>query len=993
MKKNNSCNKQKLLSSFAKSCWRSPIMLAIGMLVGSQAQAQNFSFTSSNTSQTLPSGTTTTSSITVDDNISAVINGAGATLRYENATADFRLGGSVASSSASLDMRSLDKFVFDNAGHQFIVGGQFSLVDPPGNASGSLTLAKENIITTSVFGIGNSSRVGTVNTHNIGMLTLGQINTINADTIQIGGYRHDGELTFGDNTDASLQLRASNGVSRVSNWLIAYGNKSNTYSGTSTVDLNHGTLNAYIDNLIIGQNSNSFLNGTTTGSLIMNKGLLDANTINIGVNFSDDIASVVNSTLTVISGMVLTHELIIGSAANDAPITGIVNLNNGATLRATTIRAGDGDNATRVINWNDGSIGNYANGENMSISGVNLSLIGTGRHSFQIDGSNASATVDAILSETAPGAAMVKDGSGTLLLNGNNTYTGATTVNDGTLVIGGSITSATTVNAATLLVNGSILSDTTVNNTGVLGGMGRVQNVNIAAGGIITNANGALTVNGDLHLTPGGIYRVQTDQENNTIAIHVKNTLTLNGAQLQVVATAGNYETARHVTILTTNASTGSTIGQFAGITSNLAFLSPTLTYNTHDVILNLARNATLFSDVAHSGNQGAIADVLNAATGNPSGDQATVLHALTALSADQASQALDTMTGTGLIALRRAAPSFSATFNKQLFARLSSVGASSYAMGNAFNTPIMLAANDHIDDLMPTMATQQYAIRENAGPAAAKSDGRGFWLRGYGNDQKTSSDGNAAATHSREVAMSVGFDTQVADGLILGAAFNHGRVNTTAAANETGNANGDAIALYASYATGPWELLGALNMSYISNSMQRRIAFGSIDRTADANFGSSAVTLIGEVSYALPMDGWILKPLAGMSTGYYKSNGFTETGADALDLQVAGATLNAFDTQLGFKALFQSAAIQWQPRAIWSHAFGNSSAPMTAQLQGFNTPFSVRGIDMPRDSMITGLTISANTGKQMSLFSDVQGEFNSRQTNWGLLFGMRVGF
>src|SRR5664280_2907766 len=60
-------------------------------------------------------------------------------------------------------------------------------------------------------------------------------------------------------------------------------------------------------------------------------------------------------------------------------------------------------------------------------------------------------------------------GTGTLTLNGTNTYTGLTTVNAGTLNIAGSIVGSSQVNSnATLLVSGggSVGGGVTVNGTG-----------------------------------------------------------------------------------------------------------------------------------------------------------------------------------------------------------------------------------------------------------------------------------------------------------------------------------------------------------------------------------------------------------------------------------------------------------------------------------------------------------------------------------------------
>ncbi len=92
------------------------------------------------------------------------------------------------------------------------------------------------------------------------------------------------------------------------------------------------------------------------------------------------------------------------------------------------------------------------------------------------------------------GGSFTKIGTGTLTLSGPNTYTGATAVN-----------------AGTLLVNGSITSAVTVNNSGTLGGSGIVGAVTINNGGTLSpgNSPGILNTTGNLTLTMGATYLVE----------------------------------------------------------------------------------------------------------------------------------------------------------------------------------------------------------------------------------------------------------------------------------------------------------------------------------------------------------------------------------------------------------------------------------------------------------------------------------------------------
>jgi autotransporter-associated beta strand protein len=98
-----------------------------------------------------------------------------------------------------------------------------------------------------------------------------------------------------------------------------------------------------------------------------------------------------------------------------------------------------------------------------SISGSgNLEILNTG--SLRTGGNNASTVLNGVISS---GGTLTKRGTGTFTLNANNTYTGDTTVEAGTLIVNGSQSG----------------SDITVLNGATLGGSGRVGALNVATGG------------------------------------------------------------------------------------------------------------------------------------------------------------------------------------------------------------------------------------------------------------------------------------------------------------------------------------------------------------------------------------------------------------------------------------------------------------------------------------------------------------------------------
>jgi fibronectin-binding autotransporter adhesin len=241
--------------------------------------------------------------------------------------------------------------------------------------------------------------------------------------------------------------------------------------------------------------------------------------------------------------------------------------------------------------------------------------------------SNAMTVANAI-----SGAGAVQQvGSGTVILTGANTYSGTTTIGEGSLQVGAggttgslgtgnvvnggalafnrsntmtvanaisgagsltqagtgnliltgtsSYTGATFVNAGRLSVNGSIASSSgvTVASGGTLGGTGSLPGVSVLSGGTLAPGNsiGTLSVAGNLTLAPGSTTQIEV-QGLLIDRINVSGTAALGGT-LQLLAQGGAYTFNAPYTIVQAGAVTGnfaavSSTGSFgAGVTSNVS--------------------------------------------------------------------------------------------------------------------------------------------------------------------------------------------------------------------------------------------------------------------------------------------------------------------------------------------------------------------------------------------------------------------------------------
>ena len=188
------------------------------------------------------------------------------------------------------------------------------------------------------------------------------------------------------------------------------------------------------------------------------------------------------------------------------------------------------------------------------------------------------------------------------------------------------------MSAGTLAVNGSITSNVTVGSGGTLGGTGTIAG-NVAIAGILAPGNsiGTLTVNGNYAQNAGSTYTVEVNAAGQSDNINVTgHGATINGGTVAVLAAVGQLR-AQHD--LHHPDATGGVIGAYSSVTSNFAFLTPSLPYDANNVYLNLFLNQSAFAAGAQTPNQFAVGTVLDQTWASATGDFATVLSALSVLS------------------------------------------------------------------------------------------------------------------------------------------------------------------------------------------------------------------------------------------------------------------------------------------------------------------------------------------------------------------------
>jgi fibronectin-binding autotransporter adhesin len=411
------------------------------------------------------------------------------------------------------DLSGLSAFAVNNPARNFTfnVGGSTA-----GNIF--LYLAAQglgtNFLAVNALNVGSGSGINSA-PGPLSVLYLGQNNVINANSINLAGYKGSGSILFkGGLANPKLTIRGTDGVSALPNWTLG-SVSTGVYAETATNDFTGGTIVAVVNNLLIAQHiagANNNANGILTIDGAASS-LVAANVTLVQKN-STGTPTLIGA-LNQLNGAVQIGTLTVGdNAGGSAIIKAAYNLSAGR-LGAQVIQPGAGAvnaGGFRTVNWTGGTIANYDSVTPLTIyDGVTVSAPGAGDRHFSVDSSLVNTLQNQIVQDSATAQPIVKDGAGTLDLQGatDNAYL-ALNVSNGVVILdkasgsGVHAVNRLTLNGGTVQVGGSggdQLPDTSVvtlnsgtwdenNQTETIGGLA-------ATGGTLTDSTGfgTLTVN------------------------------------------------------------------------------------------------------------------------------------------------------------------------------------------------------------------------------------------------------------------------------------------------------------------------------------------------------------------------------------------------------------------------------------------------------------------------------------------------------------------
>ncbi len=472
-------------------------------------------------------------------------------------------------------------------------------------------------ITTGAMQIGNGGTTGSIaNTANI-VNNSSLVYNLTTDLTQSQIISGTGNVTQnGPNTITLSGVNTYTGQTNVNAGKIISTN-TNTLSGNINIapgaiyqTPGGGSLKVYGDGTlkIVSGNANSITSNMTKNAVVEISGMTDFLNSNAGGQWGNNLAKVriLNGTnVDIGSNCIIQASGFIseggfstrwGDRASSIRMVGDGTYLNTGTMGISPYTGGPNYTQTGIgtqIFTGNTRLGDLSINNGILQFGINTNttynLVGTtntiAAGAKIVDQSNSNNTISVVIG----GAGSIeKNGSGILTMTGANTYTGATTINDGVLQIGNGGTTGSIASTSNIINNSSLIYNVSTNpltQSQLISGTGNIINngtgkiiltaANTYSGGTTINA-GAMVMNTDnpfgtgaLTINTNGTLRI-SDGDN--VDAQLTNPITLNGGTIYNISSGAANSPGSNLSGLITN----------NGVTSYIRTY-----YNTHHLILS----------------------------------------------------------------------------------------------------------------------------------------------------------------------------------------------------------------------------------------------------------------------------------------------------------------------------------------------------------------------------------------------------------------------
>ncbi len=650
------------------------------------------------------------------------------------------------------------------------------------------------------------------------------------------------------------------------------------------------------------------------------------------------------------------------SGVGTLTLTGTNTYSGGTTLTAGRLAVSSDANLGAVsggLSFNGGTL--QATGSFTTARAANLASAGT----VEAD-PGQTLTMSGVVSGAG---SLSKVGAGTLTLTRINNYAGTTLVDAGSLIVNGSIatSSGLTVEAGAIVGGSGTLPGTLVRGT-------------ISPG----NSPGTLTVNGNLLMGAGSVYRAEV-QGAVADRITVTGTASLAGT-LRLVPLGGAYSFNSPYTLLS---AAGGVSGTFSPVDTTGSFgagVVASVDYTGDTVLLTLvSRPLTPILGVRHPANAHAVASAIDGAVAG--GADASPLFNLYNQPANAIPAAVNQLSGE----VHSGASALGFQVADQFLGSMLDPNGSGRLAGASGGPG---GAADFTADL-PTK-------RSATGPSSFDPARFSLWGVTFGSRGRYEGERSVGSANRTQdgAHLAVGADILLAPGTVAGVAVAGGRARASLSGG-LGKVESDVFqaAFYGRTRIGPLSLGAAIGYARLDNDVQRAVPV--LGNALTASYASTVWSgRLQASAQLLSWNGFSLSPLAALQAAQVRSPAFVERagpGGNAGALSVAGRNDRTSRSELGVQldgqASLGAVPVTGFVRASWAHYF-ERDASLTAGLIALpGASFSASGARPDRNAALLAAGLDAKLSARVSLGLRLDSELSASTRSLGGTARLAVSF
>ena len=554
-------------------------------------------------------------------------------------------------------------------------------------------------------------------------------------------------------------------------------------------------------------------------------------------------------------------------------------------------------------------------------------------------------------------AGVIKDGSGDLILSGNSTFTGPTTVNAGRLQVNGVYASSINVKKQAILsTNNAVIKNDITNN------------------GIIENS-GSTQVSGNYEALENS--RVVTDLNSN---LHVQGKVNLNNSRLEIKPEENGerkYVTANGTTqnVITSDHKIE---GNFENVNTD-EMLNAKINQNENTVSANVSRKNVL--------------DYVEKIAESDEMQKNTAQNLETAF--QKLDQNIENSTAGNVAQFERKAATLQALTSSNRAAVLDSLSGQIYASAQALTFQHSQTVNKDLSNRLVMLGTL-----DNVG------DNFGLWISGLGANGTLKQDGYGKGD-TKVVGGQVGVDKQFGENLILGTALSYSKANVKF--NRYGgksDANNFGVSLYGRLGNKniPFYLQGRFGIGFVDSDVERDIILSTNDYTrAKINHNDKVYSGYLETGYDIKNGNgdFVATPFVGLTHDTVVRGSFSEEKSQfglTADKKNYNQTAALLGVRIGKAVNWNSESkTTFQGYVTHQRAFNDQDLSFDARYTGLpGATFKVKGIGLAKNRTWIGVGALTEVNSKFGWYVNYDGSIDSgkgKGNNNVFTTGLRFNF